>query len=141
MNEIFRERVRERDLHNFLVEEINASPEFLSWIEGRLGSRFAAPRALAVRLQKSPPGEADRRQTDVRIGWFDEGTEMRACGAVPFKCTPGSPGTFTIANMWPEFGRSLDLAVKRVITIRPSRSPYEGPRSADPGMCCLLATW
>jgi len=87
MDDIFRERVRERDLDNFLVEEIYASPEFLSWIEGRLGSRFAAPRALAVRLQKSPPREADRRQTDVRIGWFDEGAEMRACVLIESKVT------------------------------------------------------
>lgn len=40
MDEIFRDRVRERDIDNFLVKEIYASPEFLSWIEGRIGGRL-----------------------------------------------------------------------------------------------------
>ncbi|MBU0555420.1 MAG: hypothetical protein KKD64_12125 [Alphaproteobacteria bacterium] len=87
MDEIYRDRVRERDLDNFLVEEIYASRGFLSWIESRLGGRFAAPRALTVRLHKSPPREVDRRQTDVRIGWFDEDAEMRACVLIESKVT------------------------------------------------------
>lgn len=87
MDEIYRDRVRERDLDNFLVEEIYASPGFLSWIESRLSGRFEAPSALDVRLQKSPPREADRRQTDVRIGWFDKDAELRACVLIESKVT------------------------------------------------------
>jgi hypothetical protein len=87
MDEIYRDRVRERDLDNFLVEEIYASPDFLDWIGQRLDGRFTAPPALAVRLQKSPPREADRRQTDVRVGWFDDDAEMRACVLIESKVT------------------------------------------------------
>jgi hypothetical protein len=87
MDEIYRDRVRERDLDNFLVEEIYASPDFLNWIAKRLDGRFTAPPALAVRLQKSPPREADRRQTDVRVGWFDDDAEMQACVLIESKVT------------------------------------------------------
>jgi len=87
MDEIFRDRVRERDLDNFLVEEIYASPRFLDWIVDRLQQRFIAPPSLKVQLQKSPPREADRRQTDVRIGWFDEDATMRACVLIESKIT------------------------------------------------------
>lgn len=87
MNEIFRDRVRERDLDNFLVEEIYASPRFLDWIVDRLQQRFIAPSSLKVQLRKSPPREADRRQTDVRVGWFDEDATMHACVLIESKIT------------------------------------------------------
>ncbi|MGO7039979.1 hypothetical protein ACCS60_16670 [Rhizobium acaciae] len=87
MDEIFRDRVRERDLDNFLVEEIYASPRFLDWIVDRLQRRFIAPSSLTVRLQKSPPREADRRQTDVRVAWFDDDTGMHACVLIESKIT------------------------------------------------------
>lgn len=70
-DELFRDRVRERDLDNFLVEELHASPEFRSWLLGHLTARFDAPEGCEVRLQKSPTRLQDSRQTDVQIGWFD----------------------------------------------------------------------
>ncbi|MER8522165.1 MULTISPECIES: hypothetical protein [unclassified Mesorhizobium] len=38
-------------------------------------------------LQKSPPRENDRRQTDVRIGWFDDDQTLRACVLIESKVT------------------------------------------------------
>lgn len=87
MDEIFRDRVRERDLDNFLIEEIYASPRFLDWILDRLQQRFSVPSSLKVQLQKSPPRESDRRQTDVRVGWFDEDAKMHACVLIESKIT------------------------------------------------------
>ena len=70
-DELFRDRVRERDLDNFLVEELHASPDFRSWLLERLFATFDAPEGCEVRLQKSPTRLQDSRQTDVQIGWFD----------------------------------------------------------------------
>ncbi len=84
---LFRERIRERDLDNFLVEELFASSEFLVWFIAKLGEAFVAPTGLSVLLHKSPPREQDRRQTDVRIGWFDEAQELRACILIESKVT------------------------------------------------------
>jgi hypothetical protein len=86
-DDLFRDRIRERDLDNFLVEELFASSEFLAWLVAKLGEAFVAPVGLSVLLQKSPPRERDRRQTDVRIGWFDEARAMRACILIESKVT------------------------------------------------------
>ncbi|MDF3154053.1 hypothetical protein P3C58_18915 [Mesorhizobium sp. XAP10] len=84
---LFRDRVRERDLDNFLVEELFASPAFLSWMVSKAGNSFSAPMSQHVLLQKSPPREKDRRQTDVRIGWFDDDQTLRACVLIESKVT------------------------------------------------------
>lgn len=86
-NDLFRDRVRERDLDNFLVEELFASPAFLAWIVSKVGNSFSAPMSQHVLLQKSPPREKDRRQTDVRIGWFDDDQTLRACVLIESKVT------------------------------------------------------
>jgi hypothetical protein len=87
MEDIFRDRVRERDLDNFLVEEISAVPDFVGWIVERAGPKFAAPLGLNVLVQKSPPRENDRRQTDVRVGWFDQNENLQACILIESKVT------------------------------------------------------
>lgn len=81
----FRDRVRERDLDNFLIEELHASTEFRDWFVARLGDRFDVPTGLEVRLQKSPPRMQDARQTDVQIGWFDGSGELRGCVLIESK--------------------------------------------------------
>ncbi|MER9920906.1 MULTISPECIES: hypothetical protein [unclassified Mesorhizobium] len=86
-DDFFRDRVRERDLDNFLVEELFASPAFLTWMVSRAGDSFSAPMSQHVLLQKSPPRERDRRQTDVRIGWFDDDQTLRACVLIESKVT------------------------------------------------------
>jgi hypothetical protein len=83
---MYRDRVRERDLDNFLVEELHASPDFLRWIVAKLAPALDPP-AGAVAIQKSPPREQDRRQTDLRIGWFDEQGEMTGCVLIESKVT------------------------------------------------------
>ena len=83
---VFRDRVRERDLDNFLIEELHASPTFREWLLARLGDLFEEPSGCDVRLQKSPPRLQDTRQTDVRIGWFADGI-LRACILIESKVT------------------------------------------------------
>ncbi|WP_127144266.1 hypothetical protein [Pelagibacterium montanilacus] len=86
-DDLFRDRVRERDLDNFLVEELSASPAFLTWMVSKVGNSFSAPMNQNVLLQKSPPREKDRRQTDVRIGWFDDDQKLIACVLIESKVT------------------------------------------------------
>lgn len=82
---LFRDRVRERDLDNFLVEELQASQPFLAWFLSRLDGKISWPPAAAVRLRKSPP-RGDGRQTDVELGWFmDEA--LVACVLIESKVT------------------------------------------------------
>ena len=86
MDGVFRDRVRERDLDNFLVEELHASETFLDWMLGRLEHAMDVPVGPAS-VQKSPPRERDRRQTDVRIGWMDSLQDLRACVLIESKVT------------------------------------------------------
>lgn len=96
---LFRDRVRERDLDNFLVEELHASTTFRQWILDRLPGAFVVPGDLEARIQKSPPRLQDNRQTDVRIGWFF-GTELRACILIESKVTadfqPGQAASYAL---------------------------------------------
>jgi hypothetical protein len=82
----FRDRVRERDLDNFLVEELQASAAFRKWFLARLDACFTQPTGCDVRLHKSPPRE-DGRQTDVQIGWFDRWDALRGCVLIESKVT------------------------------------------------------
>lgn len=75
---LFKDRVRERDLDNFLIEELHVSTGFLAWLLARLEGRFEAPPACKVRLAKSPARLQDARQTDVQVGWFDAGGAIQA---------------------------------------------------------------
>jgi hypothetical protein len=84
---LFKDRVRERDLDNFLVEELHASPDFRDWFVAWLGDRFEAPSGCEIHLQKSPPRLQDARQTDVQIGWFDDAGAIRARILIESKVT------------------------------------------------------
>lgn len=83
---LFRDRVRERDLDNFLVEELSASLAFRKWMLSRVSGVFEPPDVSDVRIQKSPPRAQDSRQTDVRIGWFEQGI-LSACILIESKVT------------------------------------------------------
>lgn len=85
--ELFRDRVRERDLDNFLVEELHASPEFRAWLLHHLGDRFDPPAGYDVKLQKSPARLQDARQTDVQIGWFEPDGTIAARVLIESKVT------------------------------------------------------
>jgi hypothetical protein len=83
---LFRDRVRERDLDNFLVEELQASQAFRTWFLDRLAPYLNQPSDCDIRLHKSPPRE-DGRQTDVQIGWFDASNSLRGCVLIESKVT------------------------------------------------------
>lgn len=85
-DDLFRDRVRERDLDNFLVEELHSSPGFRDWLLGRLEG-FDPPGGCEVRLQKSPTRLQDARQTDVQVGWFDGSGEIQARVLIESKVT------------------------------------------------------
>ncbi|MDR6832095.1 MULTISPECIES: hypothetical protein [unclassified Sphingopyxis] len=87
--ELFNRGMRERDLDNFLVEELYASPEFRAWFVARAGKAFAAPEDLAIRLHKSPARTQDSRQTDVRIGWFADDSALKAAILIENKVGSG----------------------------------------------------
>ncbi len=86
IEELFRDRVRERDLDNFLVEELHSSRGFRDWLLQRLDA-FDPPADCEVRLQKSPTRLQDARQTDVQIGWFDASGAIRARVLIESKVT------------------------------------------------------
>lgn len=75
----YRDSVRERDLDNFLVEELSSSDEFRDWLLSRITSDFLPPDSGDIRVRKSPVrANLDGRQTDVEIGWF-LGGDQQAC--------------------------------------------------------------
>ncbi|HEX5185034.1 MAG TPA: hypothetical protein VFW19_17990 [Allosphingosinicella sp.] len=84
---LFKDRVRERDLDNFLIEELHSSEPFRDWLLAHLGERFSVPSGCELKLHKSPPRYQDARQTDVRIGWFDASGNLRACVLIESKVT------------------------------------------------------
>jgi hypothetical protein len=84
---IIRQGVRERDLDHFLVEELQAAPEFRAWFLAQLPSTFEPPPFAQIQLEKSPARLQDSRQTDVRIGWFDESSTLLACVLIECKVT------------------------------------------------------
>ncbi|SPJ29410.1 hypothetical protein [Falsiruegeria mediterranea] len=93
IDNVYRDSVRERDLDNFLVEELFASKEFRDWVLSRLDGAFIPPGEGEIKLRKSPlRASADGRQTDVQIGWFER-SELRACVLIESKVGSGfTPG-------------------------------------------------
>lgn len=53
-DELFLDRVRKRDLDNFLVEELHASNRFRDWLLARLETAFVPPGVATIRVGKSP---------------------------------------------------------------------------------------
>lgn len=75
----YRDSVRERDLDNFLVEELSSSDDFRNWLLSRIKADFIPPNAGDIRVRKSPVrASLDGRQTDVELGWFSSGEQL-AC--------------------------------------------------------------
>lgn len=85
----YRDSVRERDLDNFLVEELTASDAFRSWILSLIKHEFSEPNAGKISVKKSPlRASNDGRQTDVQVGWFHEGG-LLGCILIESKITDG----------------------------------------------------
>jgi hypothetical protein len=115
--EIFRDRVRERDLDNFLVEELQASVTFRAWFLSRLPQQMVPPDDCEARLHKSPKRLQDSRQTDVRLGWFDATEALRACILIESKVTadfqPGQAESYAaeVAEYRAQLGQDFVHAV------------------------------
>ncbi len=75
----YHDSVRERDLDNFLVEELSSSDDFRDWVLSRISADFQPPDTGDIRVRKSPVrASLDGRQTDVELGWFSGG-DQQAC--------------------------------------------------------------
>ena len=73
----YRDSVRERDLDNFLVEELSSSDDFRDWLLSRITADFLPPVTGDIRVRKSPVrASLDGRQTDVELGWFSRGDQQ-----------------------------------------------------------------
>lgn len=81
--------VRERDLDNFLLEELDASPAFRDWFVGMLGDRFEVPPHDDVVVGKNPQREATNGQTDLRLAFVDPDGEMVGAILVESKVADG----------------------------------------------------
>lgn len=83
----YRDSVRERDLDNFLVEELSSSDDFRDWLLSRITADFLPPDTGDIRVRKSPVrASLDGRQTDVELGWFSGG-DQQACVLLESKVT------------------------------------------------------
>ena len=90
---LFSDRVRERDLDHFLIEELQASEPFRKWFESRLDEHFAPPSGTVARTRRSPQRLSDNRQTDVLLGYYDEEGQLRAALLIECKVSDGfQPG-------------------------------------------------
>lgn len=120
---LFQDRVRERDLDNFLVEELHSSERFRNWLVGRLSRVFAPPANGAVRLGKSPQRLQDGRQTDVQLAWVDESGEVLACVLIESKVTadfqPGQAQSY-VAELT-EWRERLGARAACAILVAPER--------------------
>ncbi len=86
---VFEDRVRERDLDHFLMEELQASTSFRDWFVGHLSNRFSAPPKSRVRTQLSPERITDSRQTDVLLAYYDQHDNLVAAIFIESKVTDG----------------------------------------------------
>ena len=69
--------VRERDLDNFMIEELTASPSFREWLLQRLQNYIDVPVYSRATAGKNPNREAVSGQTDLGfVLWDDAGNEM-----------------------------------------------------------------
>jgi hypothetical protein len=68
---MFRDRVRERDLDHFLIEELHSSSQFRRWFLDRVGGSFEPPQAFdECRVERAARRTGDGRETDVRISFL-----------------------------------------------------------------------
>ncbi|MGC2781023.1 MAG: hypothetical protein WA418_35840 [Bradyrhizobium sp.] len=119
MNEerLFQDRVRERDLDNFLVEELHSSDVFRLWLLARLNQSFMPPQIGVVQLGKSPQRLQDNRQTDVQMAWLDQQGQLLACVLIESKVTadfqPGQAESYAaeLARCRDELGAQAACAV------------------------------
>ena len=64
LGERFSKSARERDLDHFLIEELQASPDFRDWFIEHLSDCFSPPRNARVLTGRSPHRLYNYRKTD-----------------------------------------------------------------------------
>ncbi len=67
---VFDDRVRERDLDHFLIEELHADAALRMWMLAKVAHAFDVPRDPAPIVRKSGRRVVDGRQTDVVMDWL-----------------------------------------------------------------------
>jgi hypothetical protein len=87
--ERFSKSVRERDLDHFLIEELQASPDFRDWFIGHLSDCFSPPQNAIVRTERSPQRLTDDRQTDLRLAYYHQDGSLVAAVLVESKVADG----------------------------------------------------
>lgn len=70
---MFKDRVRERDLDHFLIEELQCSASFRTWFLARLLHCFKAPVGCIAQAERAARRTGDGRETDVRLSFCDSG--------------------------------------------------------------------
>lgn len=68
---MFKDRVRERDLDHFLIEELQCSTSFRAWFLAQLAHCFEAPRGCSSQAERAARRTGDGRETDVRLSFAD----------------------------------------------------------------------
>jgi transcriptional regulator with XRE-family HTH domain len=63
---------RERDLDNFLLEELSASPSFRDWFLKQLTHCLDVPSYADVKVGKNPKREVASGQTDIHLALLDQ---------------------------------------------------------------------
>lgn len=73
---MFRDRVRERDLDHFLIEELHCSIDFRRWFLDRVGDTFVSPAQADIRAERAARRSGDARETDVRLSFLAQGNVL-----------------------------------------------------------------
>lgn len=68
---MFRDRVRERDLDHFLIEELHCSISFRKWFLGQLSHCLRIPTGCVPQAERAARRTGDGRETDVRLSFCD----------------------------------------------------------------------
>jgi hypothetical protein len=89
VEEAFVKSARERDLDHFLIEELQASPDFRDWFIGHLSNCFSPPGNAQVRTERSPPRLTDDRQTDLWLAYYNQDETLLAVMLVESKVADG----------------------------------------------------
>lgn len=75
---MFRDRVRERDLDHFLIEELHCSVSFRTWVLDQLSNCLLVPAGCGPRAERAARRSGDGRETDVRLSFYDSAGAVRA---------------------------------------------------------------
>ena len=84
----FAKSVRERDVDHFLIEELQASPDFRTWFIGHLKG-FSPPPDACAQTERSPQRLTDGRQTDLWLAYYDKDKALVAAVLIESKVADG----------------------------------------------------